>query len=162
MNCGFALNLLLWLHPAPIALGLVTVPHIAFTWYVLIGSIVTFAIGSVASFVFSTKLRRKAAPALGLVVLVGFAVPGFSGRVALAQTPVAQSAQTSRGTAQAAASDFTPVSTLVTEAVTAKKLPGAVVLINHDGKTVFERAYGDRALEPTVKPMTEDPLFDRA
>jgi SSS family transporter len=161
MICGFALNLLLWLHPAPIALGLVTVPHIAFTWYVLIGSIVTFAIGSVASFVFSTKLRRKAAPALGLVVLVGFAVPGFSGRVALAQTPSAQSGQTARGTAQAA-SDFTPVSTLVTEAVTAKKLPGAVVLINHDGKTVFERAYGDRALEPTVEPMTEDTVFDMA
>jgi uncharacterized protein YbbC (DUF1343 family) len=138
------------------------VPHIAFTWYVLIGSIVTFAIGSVASFVFPTKLRPKEAAAVGLVVLVGFTVPGFSGRVALAQTPLAQSAQTSRGTAQAAASDFTPVSTLVTEAVTTKKLPGAVVLINHDGKTVFERAYGDRALEPTVEPMTEDTVFDMA
>src|ERR1700722_3109073 len=49
MICGFALNLLLWLDPNPITLGPVTIPHVAFTWYVLIGSIVTFAIGSAAS-----------------------------------------------------------------------------------------------------------------
>src|SRR5580698_8899427 len=50
MICGFALNLLLWLDPNPITLGPITIPHIAFTWYVLIGSIVTFLLGSVASF----------------------------------------------------------------------------------------------------------------
>src|SRR5207302_5937487 len=48
MICGFALNLLLWLDPNPIALGPVTIPLVAFTWYVLIGSIVTFGVGSVA------------------------------------------------------------------------------------------------------------------
>src|SRR6201996_9327712 len=41
MVCGFALNLLLWLDPNPIVIGPLTIPHIAFTWYVLIGSIVT-------------------------------------------------------------------------------------------------------------------------
>ena len=47
MIFGFALNLALWLrsHP-PITLGPITIPHVAFTWYVLIGSIVTFAVGS--------------------------------------------------------------------------------------------------------------------
>src|SRR3984885_3837757 len=49
MVCGFALNLLMWLDPSPIAIGPVTIPHVAFTWYVLIGSIVTFVIGSVIS-----------------------------------------------------------------------------------------------------------------
>ena len=35
---------------APITLGPITIPHVAFTWYVLIGSIVTFVVGTVASF----------------------------------------------------------------------------------------------------------------
>jgi SSS family transporter len=161
MVCGFALNLLLWLHPAPIALGPVVVPHIAFTWYVLIGSIVTFAIGSVASFVFPARVRSKEI-AIGLVVLLGLGGAGFSGRAALAQVPVALSAQASGIAAQTAALDFTPVSTLINDAIAAKKLPGAVVLINHDGRTVFEQAYGSRALEPAVEPMTEDTVFDMA
>ncbi len=59
MICGFALNLLLWLDPAPIVLGPITIPHVAFTWYVLIGSIVTFAVGTVASFVLPRTRDRK-------------------------------------------------------------------------------------------------------
>ena len=50
----------------------------------------------------------------------------------------------------------------VDQAIAAKKLPGAVVLVNHGGKTVFEHAYGNRALEPRVEPMTEDTIFDMA
>jgi SSS family transporter len=166
MICGFSLNLLLWLHPAPIALGPISVPHIAFTWYVLIGSVVTFAIGSVASVVFPTKLRSKEVATVGLMVLLGLTASGFCGLSALAQTPVVmkavQSTGVMSGSATATAPDFSAVTTLMTQAVAAKKLPGAVVLINHDGRTVFERAYGDRALEPMVEPMTEDTIFDMA
>jgi len=159
MICGFALNLLLWLHPTPIALGPVTVPHIAFTWYVLIGSIVTFAIGSVASFVFPAKLRSKEIAAVGSMVLIGFSVFGLYGRSALAQIPAVLQAG---GATQATALDFAPVTTLIRDAISMKKLPGAVVLINHDGSTVFEQADGSRALEPAVEPMTEDTVFDMA
>jgi len=167
MICGFALNLLLWLHPAPIALGPFTVPHVAFTWYVLIGSIVTFAIGSVASLIFAARVRSKdIATTVGLMVL-GLTASGFCGQSARAQTAVSLTALqtagvTSEVAAQAAAPDFAPITTLITQAIAAKKLPGAVVLINHDGKSVFERAYGDRALEPEVEPMTEDTVFDMA
>jgi SSS family transporter len=154
MICGFALNLLLWLHPAPIALGTIVVPHVAFTWYVLIGSIVTFAIGSIASVVFPAKLRSKEIATVGLVVLLSLGASGFCGQTAEAQTPVLSTAAT--------APDFTPITTLLSQAIDTKKLPGAVVLINHDGRTVFERAYGDRALEPVVEPMTEDTIFDMA
>src|ERR1700733_13683333 len=49
MVCGFALNLLMWLSPGVIKVGSITIPHIAFTWYVLIGSVVTFVVGSAAS-----------------------------------------------------------------------------------------------------------------
>jgi uncharacterized protein YbbC (DUF1343 family)/CubicO group peptidase (beta-lactamase class C family) len=58
--------------------------------------------------------------------------------------------------------DFSGVSALLDQAIAAKKLPGAVVLIGHDGKTVFEQAYGNRALEPAVERMTEDTIFDMA
>jgi SSS family transporter len=166
MICGFALNLLLWLHPAPLALGPVTVPHVAFTWYVLIGSIVTFAIGSIASVVFPAKLHSKEIATVGLLILLGLTASPFSGQAACAQTPVflkaVQTSSVTPGGVAATVPDFTPITTLLTQAIAAKKLPGAVVLINHNGRTVFEQAYGDRALEPVVEPMTEDTIFDMA
>ncbi len=58
--------------------------------------------------------------------------------------------------------DFAPVSAVVEAAIAAKKLPGAVVVVGHGGKVVFEKAYGDRAQEPAVEPMTTDTIFDMA
>ncbi|HWQ33890.1 MAG TPA: exo-beta-N-acetylmuramidase NamZ domain-containing protein [Blastocatellia bacterium] len=43
-----------------------------------------------------------------------------------------------------------------------KQLPGAVVLVGRQGKVVWRRAYGNRALEPKVEPMTPDTIFDLA
>lgn len=43
-----------------------------------------------------------------------------------------------------------------------KQLPGAVVLVGRQGKVVWRRAYGNRALEPQVEPMTPDTIFDLA
>jgi uncharacterized protein YbbC (DUF1343 family)/CubicO group peptidase (beta-lactamase class C family) len=40
--------------------------------------------------------------------------------------------------------------------------PGAVVVVGRRGRTVFHRAYGSRALEPTREPMTPDTIFDIA
>ncbi len=57
MVVGFSLNVLLWQHPSPIRVGMVTIPHVAFTWYVLIGSAVTFAVGSLASLVVGRRGR---------------------------------------------------------------------------------------------------------
>jgi SSS family transporter len=156
MICGFGLNLLLWLSPGVIKVGPITIPHIAFTWYVLIGSIVTFVVGSVGSFIFrgdgrALKSRRSAAKVTGIVIALSlpFLLPS---RGAAEVTQV----ETNKGY------DFSAVSTLVEEAISAKKIPGAVVLINHDGRIVFEKAYGNRALEPAIEPMTEDTVFDMA
>src|SRR5580700_10465036 len=41
-------------------------------------------------------------------------------------------------------------------------IPGAVVLIGHDGRVVYEKAYGSRALIPKREPMTLDTIFDAA
>ena len=68
-------------------------------------------------------------------------------------------------------SDFATVSKLMNDAITAHKLPGAVVVIGHGGKVVFHQAYGSRKLagEPGLdgspapaEPMTEDTIFDMA
>jgi SSS family transporter len=147
MICGFALNLWLWQGTFPARLGAVTIPHIAFTWYVLIGALVTFFLGSLFSLPF--RHRKSVAVALLLVFsFASFAQPLRPSR--LASSP------------PAVEPDFSPVSALITQAIAEKKLPGAVLLVGHDDKVVFEHAYGNRALEPTAESMTEDTLFDMA
>ncbi|MGC2639712.1 MAG: sodium:solute symporter [Acidobacteriaceae bacterium] len=56
MIAGVAINLLLWLQPRAIALPIgghwITIPKIAWTWWVLIGSLVTCAVGYTLSIIF--------------------------------------------------------------------------------------------------------------
>jgi len=51
---------------------------------------------------------------------------------------------------------------LVDAAVGRRELPGAVVLIGRDDAVLYHRAFGHRAVEPSVEPMTEDTIFDLA
>ncbi|MCI0628398.1 MAG: beta-lactamase family protein [Acidobacteria bacterium] len=41
-------------------------------------------------------------------------------------------------------------------------LPGAVVLVGHQDAIVFERAYGNRSVEPEIEAMTLSTIFDLA
>jgi uncharacterized protein YbbC (DUF1343 family)/CubicO group peptidase (beta-lactamase class C family) len=50
----------------------------------------------------------------------------------------------------------------VDESVRAGLIPGAVVVVGHDGKIVHRKAYGSRALVPAREPMTLDTMFDIA
>lgn len=50
----------------------------------------------------------------------------------------------------------------INDAVQSGLIPGAVLLIGHDGKVVYYKAYGNRALIPRREPMTEDTIFDVA
>ncbi|MCA1590144.1 MAG: beta-lactamase family protein [Acidobacteria bacterium] len=54
------------------------------------------------------------------------------------------------------------IDALVEADITAKKLPGAVVIVGHKGKIVFRKAFGNRSLVPTVEKMTVDTIFDVA
>jgi CubicO group peptidase (beta-lactamase class C family) len=54
------------------------------------------------------------------------------------------------------------IDTLVEEAIKARQLPGAVVLVGHDDVVVYRKAFGNRSLEPSVEPMTLDTIFDMA
>jgi uncharacterized protein YbbC (DUF1343 family)/CubicO group peptidase (beta-lactamase class C family) len=50
----------------------------------------------------------------------------------------------------------------IQEAIQQGRLPGAVLLIGHDGQVVYRKAYGDRAEVPKVEAMTADTIFDLA
>ena len=52
--------------------------------------------------------------------------------------------------------------TEIERAIAAGQLPGAVLLIGHDGQVVYRKAYGSRALIPAREPMTVDTVFDLA
>jgi len=52
--------------------------------------------------------------------------------------------------------------TIIQDAIRAGDSPGAVLVVGHQGKVVYRRAFGYRALVPTATPMTEDTIFDVA
>jgi SSS family transporter len=148
MVVGFVLNVWLWQGRFPVRVGGIVIPHIAFTWYVLIGAAVTFGVGSVASLVFGKQSVRRVAVVIALMCVA---------RVGLAQS--------------VPAADFAAVSKLLNDAVAAHHPSGAVVVVGHGGREVFEQAYGDRKLagEPgldgqpsAAEAMTEDTIFDMA
>jgi len=50
----------------------------------------------------------------------------------------------------------------INRAIREDKIPGAVVLVGHNGHIVYRRAYGYRALVPAKERMTADTIFDIA
>lgn len=146
MICGFAVNLACYL-PRVFA-GIPTLhvrgfalSSIAFTWYVLIGSIVTFAVGAAASLI----KPRKIAAASALLVIA----------TAIFATQVQSQQLKSQVT-------FDDVDRALTDAVAANQIPGAVLIVGHNGAVVHHHAYGNRAVDPAIEPMTEATIFDMA
>jgi uncharacterized protein YbbC (DUF1343 family)/CubicO group peptidase (beta-lactamase class C family) len=60
------------------------------------------------------------------------------------------------------AQSYSHVDDAINLAIEQGKLPGAVVLIGHNGKVVYQKAYGKRALVPLPEAMTLDTIFDCA
>ncbi len=165
MIVGFAFNLALWLQPHAIVFGstppappFLVIPKVAFTWYVLLGSLVTFAVGSFFSLIFRKQSLSRRKPSIVAAAALAFLSVIPEGNLRLqAQTPQPTY-------------DFTPVSTLIQSSIDAHKLPGAVLVIGHSGQIVFHHAYGNRKLagepgpdgELTPEPMTEETIFDMA
>jgi len=52
--------------------------------------------------------------------------------------------------------------TEINRAIDAGQLPGAVLVIGHDGEVAYRKAYGSRSLVPEREPMTVDTIFDLA
>src|SRR5687768_17560663 len=51
---------------------------------------------------------------------------------------------------------------LIEKSIERGDMPGCVVLVGRRAGIVFEKAYGDRAVEPKTLPMTIDTVFDMA
>jgi uncharacterized protein YbbC (DUF1343 family)/CubicO group peptidase (beta-lactamase class C family) len=54
------------------------------------------------------------------------------------------------------------VDAVIEQAIEEKQVPGAVLIVGHDGQVIYRKAYGERALEPRREPMTLDTVFDLA
>ena len=54
------------------------------------------------------------------------------------------------------------VDAIIQQAIADDNIPGAVLVVGHDGKVVYRKAYGERSLEPRREAMTLDTMFDVA
>jgi len=58
--------------------------------------------------------------------------------------------------------DLVVIDGIVEDEMDAKHINGAVVVVGHEGRIVFSKAYGMRSVEPAREPMTLDTIFDMA
>ena len=54
------------------------------------------------------------------------------------------------------------VDSIINQAIADGNIPGAVLVVGHDGRVIYRKAYGNRSLEPRRLPMTLDTVFDLA
>jgi uncharacterized protein YbbC (DUF1343 family)/CubicO group peptidase (beta-lactamase class C family) len=54
------------------------------------------------------------------------------------------------------------VDAIIQNAISDGSIPGAVLMVGHDGQVIYRKAYGARALEPRREVMTLDTVFDLA
>ena len=73
--------------------------------------------------------------------------------------PVLASAATAK---VSSAPNLAVLDSIVLDAVRDREIPGAVLLVGHNGQVVYRKAFGNRALEPRREPMTVDTIFDIA
>ncbi|MGD0507143.1 MAG: serine hydrolase [Terriglobales bacterium] len=59
-------------------------------------------------------------------------------------------------------SRLTVLDPIINDAIAQQQIPGAVVVIGHDGQVVYRKAYGSRAIDPRREAMTLDTVFDCA
>jgi uncharacterized protein YbbC (DUF1343 family) len=54
------------------------------------------------------------------------------------------------------------VDPIINDAIAQQQIPGAVLIVGHNGEVVYRKAYGSRALVPHREGMTLDTIFDCA
>lgn len=54
------------------------------------------------------------------------------------------------------------IDAIIKDAIERGNIPGAVVLVGHNGKVVYRKAFGYRSLEPRRERMTAETIFDMA
>jgi uncharacterized protein YbbC (DUF1343 family)/CubicO group peptidase (beta-lactamase class C family) len=51
---------------------------------------------------------------------------------------------------------------IINDAISQRQIPGAVLIVGHNGQIVYRKAYGSRAIVPRQEAMTLDTVFDCA
>ncbi len=59
-------------------------------------------------------------------------------------------------------SRLTVLDPVINDAIAQQQIPGAVLIVGHDGQVAYRKAYGSRAIEPRREAMTLDTVFDCA
>ncbi len=57
---------------------------------------------------------------------------------------------------------MTPITEIAKKAIQAGRIPGAVILIGHEGRIIYRQVFGLSALKPKKAPMTFRTIFDLA
>lgn len=104
--------------------------------------------------------RRSRALLFGILPLVLTCALPVAGASAEAQTRTGSAVRPAAHGMDTSALDG--IATVVEAAIADKRMPGAVVLVGRGDTIVYERAFGQRALEPAAEPMTLDTIFDAA
>jgi uncharacterized protein YbbC (DUF1343 family)/CubicO group peptidase (beta-lactamase class C family) len=113
---------------------------------------------------FMSKLRAVTVLSATLLVTCGLFGLAQSG-VAAARPPSEQSSQEARpkpSSAGATVVRLAGVDSVIQQAIADGNIPGAVLVVGHDGKVIYRKAYGERALDPKREVMTLDTVFDLA
>src|SRR5438270_8763476 len=63
---------------------------------------------------------------------------------------------------QASAPNLNVLDSVIQTSIQNHEMPGAVLLVGHEGQVIYRKAFGNRSLEPKVEPMTVDTIFDMA
>ncbi len=85
-------------------------------------------------------------------------IPAF----ALSTAAGESSSATAEAKHPAAALNLSAVDSIIQQAIHDATIPGAVLMVGHNGQVVYRKAYGSRALEPRREGMTLDTIFDLA
>jgi uncharacterized protein YbbC (DUF1343 family)/CubicO group peptidase (beta-lactamase class C family) len=89
--------------------------------------------------------------------IAGILLPFLVGAPTFGQNaPAAQRVQNGSGTLHAI------LDPIMEKAVADHEIPGGVLLVGHNGRVAYRKAFGSRSIEPTNEPMTEDTIFDLA
>ena len=106
----------------------------------------------------ASRHARKCGP--GRIVLPGLLIlacaAAFSGQ------GIAGPAMSPKAAERDALPQLNVIDPIVEQAIRDKQVPGAVVIVGHDGQIVYRKAFGSRALEPRHEAMTLDTVFDLA
>jgi SSS family transporter len=116
----------------------------------------------------STLMNGPGAPSFAQRRVGMYAAQPAENQSLLAQTDPLRA--TPPQTSTSSTPNFAEISTLMNDAIAAHKLPGAVVVVGHDGQILFHQAYGNRKVSgetspdgsTAAEPMTEDTIFDMA